>query len=188
MHFRRDFEKNFGGWEIRLLRLGLWISVIKKKTGPFLEEEGQPLSLHRMRINRESPKKGARPLFLLLFIRPCYFFLILFDEEEREEEREEELRLEDRLTPLEEELLPLRDEDTFDEEAELLRDDTDLELERAEEADDLRDELRLTADDLDEGADDLLAFTDLAFPDPLLRREEERDEEELELLFRVEEL
>jgi hypothetical protein len=122
------------------------------------------------------------------FIRSSYFFLTLFVEEEREEERDEELRLEDRLT-LEEELLPLRDEDTFDEEAELLRDDTDLELERDErEGDPLDDELRLTADGLDTGAVDLLVFTELAFPLPLLRREEERDKEELELLFLVDEL
>jgi len=118
---------------------------------------------------------------------PCYFFLTLFAEEEREEERDEELRLEDRLT-LEEELLPLRDEDILDEEAELLLDDTDLELERDEREDDPLDELLLTADDLDAGAVVLLVFTELAFPLPLLRREEERDEEELERLFLVDEL
>lgn len=92
-------------------------------------------------------KRGLSPFY----IRLCYFFLPLLDEEERElerdEEREEELRLEDRLT--DEELLPLRDEDILDEEDELLRDDTDLELERDEETDDLRGELRLIADDLD---------------------------------------
>ncbi len=111
--------------------------------------------------------------------------MTLLDDEEREEEREEELRLEDRLT-LEEELPLLRDEETLEEEAELLRDDTDLELERDEREDELRDELRLTADDLDTGAVDLLLFTELA--PPLLRREEERDEDELELLFLAEEL
>jgi hypothetical protein len=129
-----------------------------------------------------SSKKGPVPFF-----QSGYFFLILLDEEEREEERDEELRLEDRLT-LEEELLPLRDEDTLDEEAELLRDDTDLELERDEREDDLPDELRLTADDLDTGAVDLLVFTELVFLASLLRREEERDEDELELLILEEEL
>ena len=53
-----------------------------------------------------------------------YFFLTPLPEEERDEELRLEDRLdlepEDRLT-LEEELLPLRDEDTLDEEPELFR-------------------------------------------------------------------
>jgi len=136
---------------------------------------------------QKKKRTGPEKWPVLFFNRSYYFFLTLLDDEEREEEREEELRLEDRLT-LEEDLPPLRDEDIFDEEVELLRDDTDLELERDEREDELRDEFRLTADDLDTGAVDLLLLTELAFPLPLLRREEERDEEELELLFLAEEL
>ena len=110
-----------------------------------------------------------------------YYFIFLTPLPE--EERDEELRLEDRLDlepedrlTLEEELLPLRDEDTLDEEPELFRDDMDLE--RDEE-----DELCLT-EDLD--AEDLdvpmFAEDDL----PLLLREEERDEEEREARFLAE--
>jgi hypothetical protein len=99
-----------------------------------------------------------------------------------EEERDEELRLEDRLT-LEEELFELREEDTLDEEPELLLDDTDLEGER-EETEELLEELRLTAD-LGAGDFDFLALVELTLLLPPLWREE-GDGEEREILFLVE--
>jgi hypothetical protein len=108
-----------------------------------------------------------------------YFFFMLF----LEEERDEELRLEDRLT-LEEELFELREEDTLDEEPELLLDDTDLEGEREETEEELLVELRLTAD-LGAGDFDLLALVELTLLLPPLWREE-GDGEELEILFLVE--
>jgi hypothetical protein len=111
-------------------------------------------------------------------IKRCYFFLMLF----LEEERDEELRLEDRLT-LEEELFELREEDIFEEELELLLDDTDLEGER-EETEELLEELRLTAD-LGAGDLDFLALVELILVLPPLWREE-RDGEELEILFLAE--
>ncbi len=101
------------------------------------------------------------------------------------EERDEELRLEDRLT-LEEELFELREEDTFDEEPELLLDDTDLEGEREETEEELLEELLLTAD-LGAGDLDVLALVELTFLLPPLWREE-GDGEEREILLLAEEV
>ncbi len=99
------------------------------------------------------------------------------------DERDEELRLEDRLT-LEEELFELREEDTLDEEPELLPDDMDLEGEREEREEELLEELRLTAD-LGAGDLDVLALIELTFLLPPLWREE-GDGEEREILFLAE--
>jgi hypothetical protein len=101
------------------------------------------------------------------------------------EERDEELRLEDRLT-LEEELFELREEDTFDEEPELLLEDTDLEEEREEREELPLEELRLTVD-LGAGGLDVLVLVELTLLFPPLWREEE-DGEEREILFLVEEV
>ncbi len=101
------------------------------------------------------------------------------------EERDEELRLEDRLT-LEEELFELREEDTFDEEPELLLDDTDLEGEREETEEELLEELCLTAD-LGAGDLDVLALVELILLLPPLWREE-GDGEEREILLLAEEV
>jgi hypothetical protein len=68
MHFDECLEKRFLGMgEMDISDLASdfgFKKKLKKRERPLFEKEGQPLSLHRMRINRESPSKGASSLFL----------------------------------------------------------------------------------------------------------------------------